>query len=295
MHKRRLLTRLVSGAAVVAVTAGSALLVSSGVASANPPAGTLGFSTVAPDPGTNLSPMSSTTSAGCPTTSTKADLQVVGPIGVDPAQQVFPASNPYTAVTITDTQFSSAGPFTQQWRATFQDAVAERRGQGAPVPTGEYDFTTTCLDRLGFNTFGTFVGGLNFDTPTHYTGLPGASPTPTATPTATPTRAAQHRPRRRRQHRPRRRRQHRPRRRRQHRPRRRRQHRPRRRRQHRPRRRRQHRRQRRRQHRRQRRPRRRRQRRPRRRRQHRPRRRRQHRPRRLRPHLGRSPRIPRWR
>ncbi|MGA8519688.1 MAG: hypothetical protein WB735_16445 [Pseudonocardiaceae bacterium] len=183
------MTRLVSGAAVVAVTAGSALLVSSGVASANPPAGTLGFSTVAPDPGTNLSPMSSTTSAGCPTTSTKADLQVVGPIGVDPAQQVFPASNPYTAVTITDTQFSSFGPFTQQWRATFQDAVAER-GK-TTVPTGEYDFTTTCLDRLGFNTFGTFVGGLNFDTPTHYTGLPGAtsssSPTPSPSPTPTPT------------------------------------------------------------------------------------------------------------
>ena len=203
MRKKTLLTRLWSGAVVVAVATGSALLVSNGLAGANPPPGTLGGNTVSPDPGTNTAAIHSTTGGGCPSPSVKADLKVVGPIGVDSAQQVFPATNPYTAVTITDTQFSNDGAFTQQWALTFQDAVAARLGQTATVPTGEYDFTTRCLDRLGQHSFGTYVGGLLFDTPTTYHALPSASPspstspspssspsptpTPIATPTSTPT------------------------------------------------------------------------------------------------------------
>jgi hypothetical protein len=191
VYKGRSFKRLLPGAVIIGVTAGSALLVGDGAASADPPAGTLGGNTVAPDPGTNTDAMRSTTGGGCPSPSVKADVKVVGPIGVDPAQQVFPATNPYTAVTITDTQFSNDGAFTQQWALTFQDAVATRLGATATVPTGEYDFTTRCLDRLGQHTLGTYVGGLFFDTPTTYHGLPSttstSSPTPTPAPTGQPT------------------------------------------------------------------------------------------------------------
>src|SRR5581483_2682042 len=82
VHKK-LLTRLVSGAVVVAVTAGSALLVSS-VANAAPPAGTLGFNTITPAEGTDSTAMSSTTSGPCPTEAKAADLQITGPVGADP-------------------------------------------------------------------------------------------------------------------------------------------------------------------------------------------------------------------
>jgi hypothetical protein len=171
---------------VVAVTAGSALLVSNGLASAAPPPGTLGFITLDQPDGTNLTAINSTTSGPCPDTSSRADLQVVGPIGVPASQQVFPPSNPFTAVTPTDTQFSTTSAFKQFWRVSFQDAVAER-GLTA-VPAGEYDYTTSCLPRFGSNNFGTFTGGLTFDTPTHYTAFPNATPTPTPTPvTPTPT------------------------------------------------------------------------------------------------------------
>lgn len=192
------LTRLVSGATVAAATVGSAFLVSIQMAGAAPTVSALGNSTVAPDPGTNLDPMSSTTSGGCPIPSVQANLKVVGPLETDPSQQVFPASKPYGAVAPTDTQFSNDGPFVQRWRVAFQVAVEERLGKGALVPTGTYEFTAQCVDRLGFNPTGTFVGRLKFDTPTTYHGVKEATPTPPAstppptqtpppTPTATPT------------------------------------------------------------------------------------------------------------
>jgi hypothetical protein len=186
--KKILLTRLVPGIVVVAVTVGSALLVSNGLASAAPSPGTLGFITLDKPEGTNLTAINSTTSGPCPETSNRADLQVVGPIGVPANQQVFPPSNPFTAVAPIDTQFSTTDPFKQFWRVTFQDAVVER-GLTA-VPTGEYDYTTSCLPRFGSNNFGTFTGGLTFDTPTHYSAFPNGTPTPTPTPvmpTPTPT------------------------------------------------------------------------------------------------------------
>src|SRR5947209_1624733 len=124
--KKILLTRLVPGIVVVAVTVGSALLVSNGLASAAPSPGTLGFITLDKPEGTNLTAINSTTSGPCPETSNRADLQVVGPIGVPASQQVFPPSNPFTAVAPIDTQFSTTDPFKQFWRVTFQDAVVER-------------------------------------------------------------------------------------------------------------------------------------------------------------------------
>jgi hypothetical protein len=185
VRKNNLLMRLVSGVVVVAVTAASALLVSNAVAGADPTPGTLGFIILEQPQGTNLTAINSNTTGPCPATSNRADLQVVGPMGVPAAQQIFPASNPFTAVTPIATQFSTTTPFRQQWRVSFQDAVHERGVE--VVPTGEYDFTASCLPRFGSTNFGTFTGGLLFDTPMTYHSLPNASGTPTPTPVGTPT------------------------------------------------------------------------------------------------------------
>ena len=115
MRKNKLLIRLVSGAVVVAVATGSAFLVSNAVASADPTPGTLGFDTLEQPVGTNFTGINSNTSGPCPTTSQVADLEVVGPIGVPAAQQAFPLSNPFTAVTRTDVQYSQSSAFRQQW------------------------------------------------------------------------------------------------------------------------------------------------------------------------------------
>ncbi|HEX8935080.1 MAG TPA: hypothetical protein VF788_13005, partial [Pseudonocardiaceae bacterium] len=175
--------RLMSGAAVAAVTAGSVLLVS-GVASAAPSAGTLGFDTITPAEGSDTEPMSSRTSAPCPSGSEAADLTITGPVGADPATATFPATNPYPLTTIDGIQFSTTGPFVQQFRKVLRDAAAER---GKTIQTGEYNLTTHCMDQFGFTVFGTFTAGLNFDTPTHYTVIPSSTPGPTPTPTPTPT------------------------------------------------------------------------------------------------------------
>ncbi|MGH3846942.1 MAG: hypothetical protein ACRDS0_36805, partial [Pseudonocardiaceae bacterium] len=88
------MTRVVSGAAVVAVTAGSVLL-ANGVASANPPPGTLGFLTIDPPSGDDIARMHTTTSGPCPSDAGTADLEIVGPVGADgiaPDTATFPSS-----------------------------------------------------------------------------------------------------------------------------------------------------------------------------------------------------------
>jgi hypothetical protein len=181
VHKK-LLTRLVSGAVVVAVTAGSALLVSS-VANAAPPAGTLGFNTITPAEGTDSTAMSSTTSGPCPTEAKAADLQITGPVGADPTVATFPPDNPFQVTTLNSISFSTEGSFTQQLNPVLLDAAQSR---GKTIQVGEYDLTTRCLDRFGFTVLGTFTAGIVFDTPTHYTAIPNGSPSPTPTVTVVP-------------------------------------------------------------------------------------------------------------
>ena len=196
------MNRLVSGAVVATVIAGSAVLVS-GVAGATVPAGSLGSLRIEPASGDDLALMMSTTSGPCPVdpNDTRADQAIVGPVQADgtapDATATFPDSNPFPITRINAAQFSTSQAFVQQFNNTFRDAAKVR---GKTIQVGEYHLTTHCLDKNGLTVFGTFTGGLIFDTPTHYTVIsnatsstspsptPGSSPTPTpgATPTPTP-------------------------------------------------------------------------------------------------------------
>jgi hypothetical protein len=191
VHKKKLLIRLVSGAVVATVATGSALLVS-GVANATIPPGTLGFLTTSPASGDDIALMSSMTSGPCPVdpNDTRADQTIVGPVQADgtapDATATFPDSNPFPITRINGAQFSTSQPFVQQFNNTLRDAALVR---GKTIQVGEYHLTTHCLDKLGLTVFGTFTGGLNFDTPTHYTVIntaPTPSPTPVVTPSPTP-------------------------------------------------------------------------------------------------------------
>ncbi len=189
MHKKRLLTRLVSGAAVATVTAGSTVLVS-GVAGATVPAGSLGSLTAQPAEGDDAALMSSTTSGPCPNdpNDTRADQLLVGPVQPDGTAPdptaVFPDSNPFPVTRINAPQFSKTQPFVQQFNTTLRDAATQR---GKTLQVGEYHLITHCLNSTGLTVFGTFTGGLTFDTPTHYTAINTATPTPTPIVTPTPT------------------------------------------------------------------------------------------------------------
>ncbi len=92
----RFSTRLVSGTLMVAVAAGEGLL-SAGVATAAPPAGTQGSLTITPAVGTDNSIVNARTSSGCPTTAAGAATFVEGPIGAP--NPTFPHENPFTIVT----------------------------------------------------------------------------------------------------------------------------------------------------------------------------------------------------
>jgi hypothetical protein len=189
VHKNRLLMRLLPGVVAVTVTAGSVLLVN-GVANADPSAGTLGSDTITPAEGSDIVPMAAKTSAGCTPDSATADLTIVGPVGADrtaPDTATFPSSKPFPVTTLGGAetgQFSTAGPFTQQFRLLLRDAATQR---GTTIQTGEYDLTTHCMDEFGFTVLGTFTAGLVFDSPTHYTVIGNApSPSPTGEPTPSP-------------------------------------------------------------------------------------------------------------
>jgi hypothetical protein len=192
VHKNRSLMRLLPGMVAVTVTAGSVLLVN-GVANADRPAGTLGSDTITPAEGSDIVPMAAKTSAGCTPDSATADLTIVGPVGADgtaPDTATFPSSKPFPVTTLGGAetgQFSTAGPFTQQFRLLLRDAATQR---GTTIQTGEYDLTTHCMDEFGFTVLGTFTSGLVFDSPTHYTvigNVPSPSPTGEPTPSPSPT------------------------------------------------------------------------------------------------------------
>jgi hypothetical protein len=173
---------------VVAVTAGSALLVN-GVAGAVPPPGTLGSITITPAEGDDNARMSAQTSRPCPSNAKLADLVIEGPVGSNgtaPDSATFPTSNSYPVTTLDPNQFSTTVPFVQQFNKTIKDAATER---GKPIQAGEYHLTTRCWDESALEVLGTFTAGLNFDTPTHYTVIPTAppSPTPVVTPSPSPT------------------------------------------------------------------------------------------------------------
>ncbi|MGH3789646.1 MAG: hypothetical protein ACRDQ9_02390, partial [Pseudonocardiaceae bacterium] len=129
-----------SGTLMVAVAAGEGLL-SAGVATAAPPAGTQGSLTITPAVGTDNSIVNARTSSGCPTTAAGAATFVEGPIGAP--NPTFPHENPFTIVTPGGPDFSTTGPFDQPFRLTLKSAAEDR---GKVLQVGEYDITTRCVD-----------------------------------------------------------------------------------------------------------------------------------------------------
>ena len=206
MREIKSLTRLVPAAVVVVVTAVSVSL-GDGVASAVPPAGSLGSLTVTPAEGDDNARMAATTSGPCPSATKLADLIIEGPVGTDgtaPDTATFPSSLPYPVTFLDPNRVSTSTAFTQQFSKTLKDAATER---GKTIQAGEYHLTTRCFDELALQVFGTFTASLLFNTPTHYTVInstitptptpavtptptPAVTPTPAATPTPAPTPAA---------------------------------------------------------------------------------------------------------
>lgn len=188
MRKKKLLTLLVSGAMVAAVTAGLAVVVN-GTASADVPPGTLGFLTITPATGDIDTAPVSKTSAPCPkvTGDDSADQLLIGPVGPDgvtaPDTATFPSSNPFPVTVNNSTQVSTLVSFNQVFGNTFRDAATLR---GKTILPGEYHLTTDCTDNIGLQNFGTFTAGLIFDDSLHYTVIPPPSPSPGVTPSPSP-------------------------------------------------------------------------------------------------------------
>jgi hypothetical protein len=188
MRKNRVLARTVSGTLTVAVAASAALLIG-GVATAAPPAGTLGSLTITPPAASDITDPTIHTSGPCPNTAAAANVTLTGPVGAtDPT---FPPDNPFVIVVTTDAAFSTTAPFSLPFRLTPKDAATDR---GKTLQVGEYDVTVRCVDGIaGTTVFGTFTGAMFFTSPTAWQttdpngGTPGPTPVVTPTPVITPT------------------------------------------------------------------------------------------------------------
>jgi cell division septation protein DedD len=190
VHKKKLLTLLMSTAMVTAVTAGLAVVVN-GVASADVSPGTLGSITITPATGDITTAPTSRTSGPCPNdpNDTRADQFLIGPVGPDgvaPDTATFPSNKPFFVTVTNAAQFSKLAAFNQVFNNTFADAAKSR---GTTIQPGEYHLTTDCTDSITATNFGTFTGGLIFDESLHYTAIPpsGETPSPTPGPSGTPT------------------------------------------------------------------------------------------------------------
>ncbi len=184
--------RLMSGAVVGAVTAGSVLL-ANGMASATIPPGTLGTDTIAPATGTDTTAIAGTPSAACPVGTQAVNQIIVGPVdanGHAPDTATFPDSNPFavTGTTSSNAAFSTKRPITLQWSDTL---INDANSRSKVIQPGEYHVVLSCTDNLGEvgQQFGTFTGGLIFSDAHNYTVIPNGTGTPTpgpVTPTPTP-------------------------------------------------------------------------------------------------------------
>jgi hypothetical protein len=192
VHNKKLLTRLLSGVVVAAVTAGSVLLANE-AAGADVPPGTLGNVTINPATGTDTSAIDGLTSGPCPAATQAVDQTIVGPVQADgtapDATATFPDSNPFpvTGTTGSKLAFSTKRAFDLPFSDTLlNDATA----RGKTIQAGEYHVVIECTDSFGPSgqVFGTFTGGLIFSDPNNYTVIPNGTPTPTSVPpTPTPT------------------------------------------------------------------------------------------------------------
>lgn len=183
--KKRFLNRLVPGALVVAVAAGSALLLD-GVANASPPApGTLGAFSVNPATGTDLTAAAAQLPVACPTGSTSMGISILGPVAADgtvATTATFATPYPIVPQAIP----STSGAFSTPFAFDFKDAAADRGGASNLMQAGQYNFIATCNNRSGVGQ-GTFTSAIYFTGPTAYTSTdPNASPTTTTVLTTTP-------------------------------------------------------------------------------------------------------------
>jgi hypothetical protein len=190
VHKKKLLTRLVPGAVVAAVTAGSVWL-GNGAAGAAVPAGTLGSVAITPATGTDTSSMDGQTSGPCPAATRAVDQTIVGPVRADgpapDATATFPDSNPFpvTGTTGSTLAFSTKRAFHLPFSDTLVNDATLR---GKTIQAGEYHVVIECTDSFGpgGQVFGTFTGGLIFSDAHNYTVIPNGTGTPTPIPTGTP-------------------------------------------------------------------------------------------------------------
>jgi hypothetical protein len=168
------------------VIALATVLAPAGFASAQPPppsmnisvevhSPVLGTLTITPPEGTDTTPITVTTSAGCATPSDAFSVLLYG-------------SGPFGAgvlmVEPTGTGFSTTSPITAPLQRTLAEAAAEL---DAVLAIGTYRLVLVCLDRTANKASGMFVGSLFLTSPTTYQTTP---PPTTTTPPPTTTVAA---------------------------------------------------------------------------------------------------------
>lgn len=157
-----------AGAAATVVATGLVALLGSSSTSA----AVVGSLTVSPTSGADSTPLSVTTSAGCPSGGTNVVVRVLG--------SGFPAGG-QVVVGNTDAGVSQSQPFS----VALSDTLKAFAAQQSPPATlsGTYTLSLTCQDVFGTTDFGDFTGQITFTSPTTY--VSGAAPT-TAPPTTQP-------------------------------------------------------------------------------------------------------------
>lgn len=172
-----------AGAVVLAV-AGSATVLSTGLALAQDEPPNLGTLTFTPAEGTDTSAIVARTSGGCtPENSDAFNVRVTGPsaTGANDFNSLITPS--------TSAEFDRTGPFNATFANTMKDAAADQEPP-KQLLAGTYTVTLNCIDSFELITRATYTGQLSFTSPTAYTqpaGTPTPTPTPSVTPTPTPT------------------------------------------------------------------------------------------------------------
>lgn len=165
-------TRRYAAAGAAATVAATGLVALLGPSSSS--AAVVGSLTVSPPSGADSTPLSVTTSAGCPSGGTNVVVRVLGN-GFPTAGQVVVGN--------TDAGVSQSQPFS----VALSDTLKAFAAQQSPPATlsGTYTLSLKCQDVFGTTDFGDFTGQITFTSPTTY--VSGAAPTTPPPTTAPPT------------------------------------------------------------------------------------------------------------
>jgi putative cell wall-binding protein len=154
-------------------------------------AGTLGTLTVNPSTGTGSTPLSVTTSGGCPSGATNVVGRITGG-GFDDSPAA--GAQGRNVVGNTDAGVSQSGPFTVTLSDTL-DAFAAQNDPRVTLAGNTFVITLTCRTALNPASQGTFDAQLVFDSAGRFTSGPvTAQPSPTATATPRPSTSPTPRP-----------------------------------------------------------------------------------------------------